>query len=326
MELLFEMLRYKRRYQTKTEKKFIHKFIDSVEGMKNDGAGNRYIQVGKPNGVMFSCHTDTVHGRSGMQKICVDEHKKQIFKDDNNPLGADDAAGMWLMLNMIDAGVNGLYIFHRGEERGGIGSSWLLKHTPSRLKGITKAIAFDRKGTNEIITHQASQRCCSDKFAEALAKQFYDHGLLYDKSYEGTFTDTATYMDDIPECTNVSCGYDKEHTAWETLDYRHLNHLLDACLNINWEELPSVRDHTIPEYQSWGSRYGGWDYDEDKYSSRPSAKTTGEYAEWHDLYNLVLTAPEDAADLLYELGATYDYIADSTIDVDKYMDDVGYKQ
>jgi hypothetical protein len=48
-----------------------------------------------------------------------------------------------------------------------------------KLKDINKVISFDRRGTDSIITFQSSQRCCSDKFGDALAKEFND----IDKSF-----------------------------------------------------------------------------------------------------------------------------------------------
>jgi len=291
MRLLQEMLTYKRRYKTRSERKFIHKFIDSVEGMKNDSFGNRYIQVGEPNGVMFSSHTDTVHGRHGRQKIVFDEIKGEIFKDDNNPLGADDGAGIWIMLHMIKRGIDGLYIFHRAEECGGLGSSYIAEHNLKLLDGINHAIAFDRCGTQDIITHQAGQRCCSVNFANALAQSFGDVGLRYEKDDTGIFTDTANYTHIIPECTNISVGYENEHTAWETLDYKHLFRLLEAVTLIDWAALPAERDVTKVEYDTWDTPMK-W---------RGGMGTMSDVS-YNDMYDFCYAYPEEAAELLMSAG------------------------
>ena len=290
MKLLQEILTYKRRYKTRSERKFIHRFIDSVEGMKNDSFGNRYIQIGEPNGVMFSCHTDTVHARHGRQKILFDEVKGEIFKDDKNPLGADDGAGIWLMLNMIKREISGLYIFHRAEECGGLGSSYIAEHTPQLLDGLKYAVAFDRCGTEDIITHQAGQRCCSIDFANALSQAFGDVGLRYVKDDTGIFTDSANYTHLIPECTNISVGYDQEHTAWETLDYKHLFRLLEAVFQIDWSSLPAVRDVNEIDYgynepMSWGGHRG-----------------TMSDVSYSQMYDFCYAYPEEAAEILLSAG------------------------
>ena len=289
MKLLQEILTYKRRYQTRSERKFIHKYIDSVEGMKNDDFGNRFIQVGEPNRVMFSSHTDTVHARHGRQKIVFDEIKGEIFKDDNNPLGADDGAGIWLMLHMIKRGVQGLYIFHRAEECGGLGSAHIVKNNLKLIEGIDYCIAFDRMGTDQIITHQASQRCCSTNFGNALAQAFGDTGLRYVLDDTGMFTDSAHYTDHIKECTNISVGYDNEHTAWETLDYKHLFRLLESVCQIDWASLPAERDETIVEY-------------EDTWRSVSTFGQGHSDVSYDDMYEFCYHHPNEAADMLMDLG------------------------
>ncbi len=134
------------------------------------------------------------------------------------------------MTEMIEAGVPGLYAFHRGEERGGLGSRYVAAQEPERLAGIRAAIAFDRRGTSSIITHQSGERCCSEDFAASLSRAI---GLHHQADPTGTFTDTANYTDLIGECTNISVGYDAEHTPSETLDLDYLLCLRRAILNID---------------------------------------------------------------------------------------------
>jgi len=51
----------------------------------------------------------------------------------------------------------------------------------------------------------------------------------------------------IPECTNVSVGYDHEHGPMETLDLAHCKRLRDQVLKVNWTALPAARDPTAIE-------------------------------------------------------------------------------
>jgi hypothetical protein len=133
-----------------------------------------------------------------------------------------------------------LYVFHKDEEIGGLGSSWISKVRPKYVENITKAVAFDRRGQNEVITHQYMGRCCSDTFGNSLAKFI---GLNYTISEEGIFTDTANYINFINECTNISVGYENEHTKNEYLDYNFLvNRLMPSLIEVPWNELPIERD------------------------------------------------------------------------------------
>ena len=103
--------------------------------------GNLLLQVGKNTKTLFSCHTDTVDSRSidwypGRKKeIVIDINDMKIRKKDRTTpcLGADDGTGIWLCLEMIKAGVEGLYIFHRAEEVGGVGSSLYSEPYTSNL-------------------------------------------------------------------------------------------------------------------------------------------------------------------------------------------------
>lgn len=243
LDILFDILSYRRAYGSWEEEMIIEKYLDVIPNMKKDDLGNRYVMVGKHPTVMFSCHTDTVHHKTGTQKVWIDETRQEVFSGSGDCLGADDAAGMWLMIQLIKAGKRGLYVFHRGEECGGIGSDYIHDHTPELLEGIKYCIAFDRKGYEDVITHQASGRCCSDEFAKAFAGAL---GYGYKPSDRGLFTDSANYIDIIPECTNISVGYFDEHTAGEMQDYGFLVMLAKKLKSINFETLPVVREAHDP--------------------------------------------------------------------------------
>jgi hypothetical protein len=143
------------------------------------------------------------------------------------------------MMEMIRAKVPGLYIFHRAEEVGGTGSDYIATKTPELLKGVEYAIAFDRRGTSSVITHQLASRCASDAFAYSFAHAtslplFPDPG--------GTFTDTANYTRLVNECTNISVGYTKQHTEHETQDLAFARDVRDAMVLFDESRLVSQRD------------------------------------------------------------------------------------
>jgi hypothetical protein len=265
---LCKMLTWKRASSSFGEESFIEIYIDKIKGMQMDGFGNRYIVIGRdiPT-VLFSCHTDTVHyggkythygsfqsGKTDQsekgwkQNIAIDPNSGIIMLNDkgSNCLGADDAAGVFIMTRMIEADVPGLYVFHREEENGGDGSDYFVENFEDLLKPINYAIAFDRKGKRSIITHQRGESCCSIKFASGLAKELNSiYGPNSDKWVDdptGTFTDTANYVDVVSECTNISVGYERQHTSNEVLHYPSVIELLNACKQIKWDKLPVDRD------------------------------------------------------------------------------------
>ena len=174
-------------------------------------------------------------------------------------LGADDKLGCYIMCKLIENATEGLYVFHVGEECGGVGSSYIATSTPEVVEGMNYCIAFDRYSYGHIITHQSGGRCCSDDFVESLAAKL--NPLLPPKEQMagnsgGSFTDSANYTKLIPECTNVSVSYQSQHTTRENFDLTWFTKMLvPALLKITWYDLAVDRDpHEVsPPYSS---RYG----------------------------------------------------------------------
>jgi len=254
---LADILSLRRPHESQTELNFIRDTIDPT-GARADAKGNRILRIGSAP-ILWSAHTDTVHRHGGTQAIRRDGDSILLAKKSKSDcLGADDGAGIWLMLEMIAAGVEGLYVFHRGEECGGIGSNYIASKTPELLDGIQAAIALDRKGYDSVITHQYG-RCCSTAFAKSLAAGL---GFHYAPDSTGLFTDTANYTEIIPECTNISVGYHYAHSRQESLDFGFLVALRDSLLRLDLSALTIERDpsdfgEAELEYAGhWGQDYG----------------------------------------------------------------------
>lgn len=291
---LLNMLAYKRPAGSKTERKFIRQFIAPL-GVETDRAGNLFKQIGTSN-VLWSCHTDTVHKAGGIQFVDVNGTAAVLpGRSGSNCLGADDTAGVWLMCEMIRANKPGLYVFHRGEEIGLVGSGYIADHTPDRLQGIDIAIALDRKGTQDVITYQQGSRCASESFAESLSAGL---GMKYKPSPDGVWTDTASYMGLVPECTNISVGYYAQHSTKEVQDLGHIAELRDALLALDCSKLAVARDPTVIEPDDdWGlgESYGWPSLGED----RQSTNSRGCY---RDIVDMLRDYPNEVADFLLEQG------------------------
>ena len=57
----------------------------------------------------------------------------------------------------------------------------------------------------------------------------------------GIYTDSASFIDDISECTNISVGYENEHTGKELQNMTFLAKLCEASTKVDWDSLPAVR-------------------------------------------------------------------------------------
>lgn len=237
-----EMLMYGRPAFSQEDNEFVARYLLTMPDVYQDTFGNVFFQVGPSPTVLWSSHTDTVHARGG--RFRNEQENNEVFVAPTsraNCLGADCTTGVYIMREMIKAKVPGLYVFHRAEEIGAQGASFIAQKTPKVLEGIQCAIAFDRKGFNEIITHQCGSRGASDAFAKSLGDAI---GMAMQPSKNGVFTDTAKYMKVVPECTNVSVGYFKQHSRAEYQDIDFLDELREQMCSINTDRLHIERDPT----------------------------------------------------------------------------------
>lgn len=338
---LLAMHTYKRPHGSEYEQKFIDRFIaplgetagTNVIEYEQDDCGNIWVTTSFSAKTLFTAHVDTVHRDTGIQKVTYDANLNLLYIDQEaakttNCLGADDTAGMWLLLQMIEAGVPGTFVFFRGEEKGGIGSSWAAKNMADYLKDFDRAIAFDRRGQTSVISHQGYGRCCSDDFAAALAYAVTstDKDVTLRPDNTGVFTDTANLTDLIGECTNVSCGYEAEHTPHENLDVEYLFKLLDALLLVDFESLPTVRKPGEQDPADWGysSRWGGGfaDYDSGFVMADTAKVARMSYS---SLVKWVRkTQIEDVAEVICDLVERINILEEQTLDFSDPTPDDGY--
>lgn len=231
-----------------TEGLVAEQYVLPLGGQLHGLTGNYIIQVGESRRVLFSSHLDTVHRSAGFNRI---RQSRSCLSASGEPLGADDGAGVWLMNEMVRSGVEGTYIYHIAEEVGGVGSSDMAELCPSFLEGVDMCIAFDRRGTGDVVTHQRGERTASDQFA-------YDIGTLLGmghKPVKGIFTDSANYSELVRECTNLSVGYQNEHTGRETLDLDYLYALRDRCVEADWQGLVAYRDLSRVKQERWSDYF-----------------------------------------------------------------------
>lgn len=256
-QVLGRALTMRRQYGSGTEAAYVAWLANRLPVTMIDGAGNLHVdtRTSPAHRTMFTSHTDSVHSSGGINKVHVDGDFWRAGK--GAALGADDGAGNAIMAYMIERGVPGYYVFFRGEECGGIGSKWLAEEMPSMFKEFDHAIAFDRADYYDVITHQGGTRCCSENFAMALAAELSTADSWCMPCDGGVYTDTAEFIELVPECTNISVGYKHQHGDREQQDIPFLWALAQRAVLINWGELPAERDPKKYESLYGGRSYGG---------------------------------------------------------------------
>ena len=324
MSMLYFALSLKRPHNGSGEQKLLEAIAQHIpRGFPKhyDEAGNLHVDARQTeaNRTLFVSHVDTVHRDDGVNAI---KQTPSVWYASGSQLGADDGAGTAMLMHLLYHKVPAYYIFTVGEECGGIGAK-VVSDDQALLKQFDRAIAFDRRNNSSVITHQGYGRCCSDAFAEALSDKFNDAGLLYMPDDGGVYTDTAEFVDVIPECTNISIGYMAEHTDREALDILHFRHLADAVLSFDWDNLPTERDPSVDDFDSgknwWSSSlwgYGGAKFD-DSYSwlkedyptqatgTYPATDTSTTWTDDDDLY----CALEEAANR-HDTGYLWSLLSD----------------
>jgi hypothetical protein len=297
---LLDMLETCRPGGSKDEEHFIETYLEPLGGLR-DEYGNTMVEVLVPEGhprILWSVHTDTVHRHGGTQKVEVT--RGVAWTSDGSCLGSDDTVGVWLALEMIKAKVPGVYIFHRDEESGGLGSSWLAKEAAEYIGQFDCAIALDRAGYADVITHQASSRCCSDEFAKSLAVQL---GGAFKPCDTGVFTDTANYVDLIGECTNLSVGYFKQHGPMEHTNLSFASSLRDALIKADWTQLVFKRQ-AGEEDPDWNRGWSDYSWQRPERKERGASAYGSKEDELDQIEEFVNQFPWVVAQYLMEMGVS----------------------
>jgi hypothetical protein len=216
-------------------------------GLKQDTYGNYYTIIGESDCV-FTCHLDTASRiKSGVGLIShIKDGDEFIITDGKSILGADDKSGVTVLMYMISHNIPGVYWFFIGEERGGLGSRHVANNIEQYpfMSGKTKCISFDRRNYYSVITQQMGSQCCSNEFALQICDEMSKNGLSMKIDPTGVFTDSASFMDIIPECTNISVGYFNEHTHQEMQNLTFLEKLCKASIGCDWKGLTVHRKLT----------------------------------------------------------------------------------
>ena len=316
---LLTILSTQRKAGTPEEEAFVAKHILPLENHPNatqftqDEYGNVFVEVCGGSDKLFTAHTDMIVIPNTKQEVLYDANLQVAYTSGKCTLGADDGAGMWLLMELLKAGVPCWLAFFRAEEVGGLGSQFAAKDNPEFFKSFTHCISLDRRGTGDVITHQSWGRCCSDALADHLSRALNAHGLNYAPCDGGIFTDSANFTDIIPECLNVASGYNNEHRNEEELDVDHLLRLRDALVKIDWTTMPVKREPGEDDFKydySWLNYRNfnkGFASDTPHWSKKtttrkPTLTVDDLYDMDHtDLVDAMLDDPDAMADAVWEL-------------------------
>lgn len=201
-------------------------------------------------------HMDTVF-KSLPSDIYYDRKKGCLWAQEG--LGADDRAGVFAIIKIIQAGFRPHIILTTDEERGAVGASVLSK-LACPFDHLKFLIELDRRGTNDCVFYD----CDNEKFTEYISSFGFSEAW-------GSFSDICELC---PEwgCAgvNLSVGYKDEHTTSELLFVTPLFDTIEKVKNIlndagnaeAYEYIPAPNYYNA-YYNAWGA-YGLHTYNFDK--------------------------------------------------------------
>lgn len=167
--------------------------------------------------VALVAHLDTVFKRPP-EEVYYDRQKGVIWSPDG--LGADDRAGVFAIVKILERGLRPHIIFTTDEEVGGIGASNLVRmESTCPFKELKYIIELDRQGTNDCVFYD-----CDNRDFVRYVERF------------GFIESWGSYSDIVELCpawgvagVNLSIGYRNEHSVSETL---HVNPLLSTIAKV----------------------------------------------------------------------------------------------
>ena len=318
MYSLIEMLRYKRPQGTQTQDEFCERFLEPHFGLP-DRHGNYILSIGETPTLCFASHHDTVHRTEGLQQLVVTSNVVSVADTAiSSCLGADCTTGVWLMLGMIEAGIEGVYVVHAAEEVGCVGSSALVKDNPYWLTGIDAVISFDRYGDTSVITHQMGKRTASSEFATSFSDAVDLPQLIADPN--GSYTDSNEYADVVSECTNISVGYYGQHGVNETQDLEFADLLMYKLCTADWSKLVIARDPSLYESQYEDDNY--WSRNWSRLYDEVSSPDMSDDYDRESIISLIENNTCAVADMLIKMGMTPDLLAEEVgVDDSRYIND-----
>lgn len=178
--------------------------------------------------IALVAHMDTVF-KTPVVDLYYDQRKGVLWSPQG--LGADDRAGIFAILKIIQSGLRPAVIFTTDEEQGGLGATALgTRECP--IPGLKYMIQLDRHGTNDCV------------FYECFNEDFYDYveSFGFCEAY-GSFSDISFLMPQWNICgVNLSVGYEDEHSEVETL---HIAPLYDTIAKVK----KMLSETEIPDFE-----------------------------------------------------------------------------
>ena len=195
--------------------------------------------------IALVAHMDTVFFKPATT-IYYDRQKNTMWSPMG--LGADDRAGVFAIIQILQSGLRPHIIFTTDEEKGCLGAEVLAK-TECPFQELKYIIELDRRGTQDCVFYD----CDNEEFVDFVEK----YGFLENW---GSFSDISEICPLWKVAgVNLSIGYDNEHSEIETLNVSAMFSTIDKVKQMLIESTEAPYFKYIPNlyYYDWIlKRYG----------------------------------------------------------------------
>lgn len=215
--------------------------------------GSKYLIAVGDIPIALVAHMDTVFPHPVAQ-LYYDQRQGVLWSPDG--LGADDRAGVFSIISILQSGLRPSIIFTADEESGGIGAQ-LLSKLPCPIENVKYLIQLDRRGTNDCVFYD----CNNFDFIHYISSFGFVEAM-------GTFSDISFLMPAWKICgVNLSVGYENEHDYIETLNINTMFSTIEKVKTM----LKAANEAPYFEYQeskdyltNWYKEYINQDYYSDE--------------------------------------------------------------
>lgn len=182
----------------KTMEAFLRKRYKKVESTDD------YVYAVGNIPIALVAHMDTVFPTPA-KEVYYDREEKIIWSPDG--LGADDRAGVFAIIRILQAGFKPHVILTTDEEKGALGATMLTIEHEKPFAKMKYLIQLDRRGEKDCVFYD----CANDKFTK------YIESFGFETAW-GTFSDISEICPIWKVAgVNLSVGYRNEHSNKEVL-------------------------------------------------------------------------------------------------------------
>ena len=222
----------------------LYKVLLKYYSKKNIKVSKNYLYAIGDIPIGLVAHLDTVYN-SPVDELYFDPRFNVFWSPDG--LGADDRAGVFAILKILQKGLKPTIIFTKGEEVGGKGAYSLIKDFHKPFSKLCFLIELDRQGFDEAVYYG-----CNNAEFENFISNF---GFVKDV---GTFSDISIIAPFWGiAAVNLSIGYIDEHSyseRWFINETFKIIKQVIKILSIEKDKIPYFKYETflgVPHTTCW---------------------------------------------------------------------------